>query len=186
MPNLLVINTEFIMSRTQLQNEMSTKAKEIARMNYKKQVVNEMQKKVLAETSDRITIGESEMKNQNNIMAYVVIYHSHSKEDEYDCYARDCRAFDDFDDEIRGVFTNKKSAMEFVKESATDAVDTWSYIGFDKESTARKHDILHQIKHHYTIEPHLIDNPKWFDGRTYKESKQMQNKKPALQALAMK
>jgi hypothetical protein len=89
-----------------------------------------------------------------------VIYHPHSKEDEDDCYSRDCRAFEDCDDEIRGVFTNKKSAMEFVKQSATDAVDTWCYIRFDNESTARKHDILHQIKHHYTIGPYLIDNPK--------------------------
>jgi len=92
------------------------------------------------------------MKNQNNIMAYVVIYHNHAKEDEDECCAQDCHAFDDHEDEIRGVFSNKKFALEFVKESATDAVHTWSYLGFDNESAARKHDISHQIKHHYTIE----------------------------------
>jgi hypothetical protein len=36
------------------QNELSTKAKEIAMLHYKKQVVNETQKKVLADTSGRI------------------------------------------------------------------------------------------------------------------------------------
>jgi peptide subunit release factor RF-3 len=38
----------------QQQNELSAKAKEIARLYYKKQVVNETQKKVLADTSGRI------------------------------------------------------------------------------------------------------------------------------------
>jgi hypothetical protein len=42
------------MSTNALENELSAEAKEIAKLHYKKQVVNETQKKVLADTSGRI------------------------------------------------------------------------------------------------------------------------------------
>jgi transposase len=42
------------LQQQQQQNELPEKAKEIAKLHYKKQVVNETQKKVLADTSSRI------------------------------------------------------------------------------------------------------------------------------------
>jgi hypothetical protein len=94
--------------------------------------------------------------NSGNVM-YEVIYHYGEKEDSDECDARSCWTFDDCEDEVRGVFDNKKSAAKFVKESATDAVDTWTYCNFSNETKARKEDIAHQIKHHYTINT-LIKN----------------------------
>jgi hypothetical protein len=55
------------------------------------------------------TAGEPEMKNQNknenDLMAYVVLYHYHPT-DECDFYIGE-----DLEDEISGVFTDEKSAV---------------------------------------------------------------------------
>lgn len=121
---------------------IKAKAKESAKLNCKKQVVNKMQKKVLSETSDSITIGESKMKN----MEYIVIYHNYPKKDDGECHLHGC-PIDDYVD-IRGTFTNRRAAERCVEKTAREAVDTWG-----GEEEWKEGDISHLIKYHYTIEP---------------------------------
>jgi hypothetical protein len=112
-------------------------------------------------------MAKPKLPEQQQEEVYIVTHHARPT-DQCDCYIGE-----DYEDDVRGVFTNKEAATMFVKESAKDAVSTWGYIHYPKndpkyneETRAMNRDTRHEMQYHYSIELKTLNPGSVEEGMT--------------------